>query len=103
MMGMEMMLKNMLEGMGIDIEKLTREGMEAYKQFQGMAAHMLKTQSDIVGLLRVNYELQKNNSDKINAIMAHLDIEFSPSTITGAEELNDGRNGQPELIGHDKH
>lgn len=80
MLGMEMMLKNMLESMGVDIESLTREGVEAYKRFTAMAEHMAMMQ-------RAIYELQKSNADKLDAIMAHLDIELSRESVSNDEEI----------------
>jgi hypothetical protein len=85
MFGFEAMIKAMLEDAGINIEQLQAESMQALHDAKFFAARMVQTQSEIVGLMKVNYAMQKYNSDKLDAIMSHLGIELSTSTVIETE------------------
>lgn len=87
MFGFEQMINTMLEQNGINIDQLKKEVIEGYQKTMAFVDHTNKSLSDIAGLLKLNFDLQRVNAAKLDAIMAHLDIKIDEEKTDGQERI----------------
>lgn len=87
MLGFENMIKSMLQESGIDISEIQRMFIEGYQRTMAFIQGSVNFQNDMVRIAKSQFDLQRLNAAKLDAIIAHLGIEINEEKTDGQQRI----------------